>query len=284
MYIIGVKNFVVEVDAKYIKGMINNPDIQPSATIKSPDDPDDESDTEEWIDNAYAFSMECLNDLENIKIPNIPRTPEDSKTLDTDKISPELSTPVQNNLYSENSFQTRFTQTISVLTNSDLKIPRNEKAIIRDEKLKMIKEFLRDPVRMTKGSITDQKKFIKSVSEYFVFEKKLWRKDRQGRHKLVIWEDKQLDLIRQAHDELGHKGVFTVRLRLGERFWWPHMDEDVKWFVQTCHECQIRLVKKIHIPPTVPTPAGLFSSTYHCPLHSCRNDRNPLESTGLYPK
>jgi hypothetical protein len=31
--IVGIKNFVVEVDAKYIKGMINNPDIQPSATI-----------------------------------------------------------------------------------------------------------------------------------------------------------------------------------------------------------------------------------------------------------
>ena len=33
MFIIGVENLVVEVDAKYIKGMINNPDIQPSAMI-----------------------------------------------------------------------------------------------------------------------------------------------------------------------------------------------------------------------------------------------------------
>ena len=33
MYIVGVKNFVVEVNAKYIKGMINNPDLQPNATI-----------------------------------------------------------------------------------------------------------------------------------------------------------------------------------------------------------------------------------------------------------
>ena len=40
------------------------------------------------------------------------------------------------------------------------------------------------------------------------------------------------------------------------------MDDDVKWFVQTCHECQIRLVKKIQIPPTVPTPAGLFRKVY----------------------
>jgi hypothetical protein len=33
IYIIRVKNLVVEVDAKYLKGMLNNPDIQPNATI-----------------------------------------------------------------------------------------------------------------------------------------------------------------------------------------------------------------------------------------------------------
>ena len=30
---IGVKKLVVEVHAKYIKGMLNNPDIQPNTTI-----------------------------------------------------------------------------------------------------------------------------------------------------------------------------------------------------------------------------------------------------------
>ncbi|KAG2739861.1 hypothetical protein P692DRAFT_20648703, partial [Suillus brevipes Sb2] len=33
VWIIGIKNFVVEVDAKYIKGMLNNPDIQPNAAV-----------------------------------------------------------------------------------------------------------------------------------------------------------------------------------------------------------------------------------------------------------
>jgi len=33
IYIIGVKKLIVEVDAKYIKGMLNEPDIQPNATI-----------------------------------------------------------------------------------------------------------------------------------------------------------------------------------------------------------------------------------------------------------
>ena len=33
LFIVGVKNLTIEVDAKYIKGMINNPDIQPSTMI-----------------------------------------------------------------------------------------------------------------------------------------------------------------------------------------------------------------------------------------------------------
>ena len=33
VWIIGVKNFTVEVDAQYIKGMLNNPDIQPNTSM-----------------------------------------------------------------------------------------------------------------------------------------------------------------------------------------------------------------------------------------------------------
>jgi len=81
-----VKNLVVEVDAKYIKGMINNPDIQPNATINrwisaillfdfrlchvpehahgpdglsrwpsAPEDPRDNDDYKDWINTANSF-------------------------------------------------------------------------------------------------------------------------------------------------------------------------------------------------------------------------------------
>ena len=270
MYIIGAENFVVEVDAKYIKGMINNPDIQPSGTInrwiagillfdfklrhvsgkdhgpadglsrrrKAPEDPDEPSDTEEWIDNACAFATECLNDERR------------DKSFSVNVMSAE-----------KDNHQAQLTQNSGDETET-LKIPRSEKAISGDQRLRAIEKFLRDPVTLAELPKADQRRFIKSVTEFFVLGDKLWRKDRQGRHKLVIWEEKRMQLVRQAHDELGHKGVFTVRQRLGERFWWPHMDEDVKWYVQTCHECQVRLVKRVVIPPTVANPAGLFRKAY----------------------
>jgi hypothetical protein len=94
MFLVGVRNLIVEVDARYIKGMLNNPDIAPSASInrwivsilmfhfelrhmpgkthgpdglsRRPPQPDDDSNDEEtndeaeefddWIDNLYGFA------------------------------------------------------------------------------------------------------------------------------------------------------------------------------------------------------------------------------------
>jgi hypothetical protein len=89
LYLIGVRNLVVEVDARYIKGMLSNPDISPSASINrwivailtfhfdlvhiagthhGPDglsrryrqdgddeEIDDEEDFEDWIDRLHRF-------------------------------------------------------------------------------------------------------------------------------------------------------------------------------------------------------------------------------------
>jgi hypothetical protein len=89
LYLIGVCNLIVEVNARYIKGMLSNPDIAPSASINhwiisiltfhftlvhvagthhGPDglsrrprqdddeDIDDEEDFGDWIDQLHSFS------------------------------------------------------------------------------------------------------------------------------------------------------------------------------------------------------------------------------------
>ncbi|KIK13107.1 hypothetical protein PISMIDRAFT_18225, partial [Pisolithus microcarpus 441] len=91
LYIFCVWDLVVEVDARYIKGMINNPDLQPNATInrwiagillfdfklvhipatkhaapdglsrrpKAEEDPEvDEEEYEDWVDECGAFAIE----------------------------------------------------------------------------------------------------------------------------------------------------------------------------------------------------------------------------------
>lgn len=49
LYIIGVKVFHVEVDAKYIKGMLNDPDLQPNATINR------------WIQGILLFEFKLIH-------------------------------------------------------------------------------------------------------------------------------------------------------------------------------------------------------------------------------
>lgn len=49
IYIIGVKKLIVEVDAKYIKGMLNNLDLQPNATINC------------WIQGIKLFDFELVH-------------------------------------------------------------------------------------------------------------------------------------------------------------------------------------------------------------------------------
>jgi len=110
IWIIGVKNLVVEVDAKYIKGMINNPDIQPNATINhwilaillfdfrlchvsghtyspdglsqqpsAPEDPRDNDDYEDWINTANSFIINLSStsfyfNKGNHNVPHLPAT------------------------------------------------------------------------------------------------------------------------------------------------------------------------------------------------------------------
>ena len=49
IYIIGAKQLTVEVDAKYIKGMLNHPDIQPNATINR------------WIATIHSFHFKLVH-------------------------------------------------------------------------------------------------------------------------------------------------------------------------------------------------------------------------------
>ena len=49
LYIIGVKNLIIEVDAKYIKEMLNHPDLQPNAIINR------------WIGGILTFTFKLVH-------------------------------------------------------------------------------------------------------------------------------------------------------------------------------------------------------------------------------
>ena len=198
-HILGVKRLIVEVDAKYIKGMINNPDVQPNATINrwiagillfdfelvhvpatkhtgadglsrrpaAPEDQDKSEDYEEWIDKSYAFVLAAYSQEESAEtVIDIPRRP-------------------------------------------------GAEAVDRD--LERIRDFLENPRRPADMSDQQFKRFVKKASRFFVQNGTLWRKH-VPHSQVVPAPDKRYRLMQVAHDELGHKGMFTVRLRLQHQF------------------------------------------------------------------
>jgi hypothetical protein len=108
---------------------------------------------------------------------------------------------------------------------------------------------------------------MKRAKQYYFQEGSLWKRQRNGYNQKVVPYSDHLELIVQAHDRMGHKGREAVARLLADRFWWPTLFEDVKGYLKTCHECQLRAVDKVHIPPTITIPATLFSKVHIDTMH-----------------
>jgi hypothetical protein len=276
LYVIGIRNLIVETDARYIKGMLANPDIAPSASInrwivailtfhfelvhvpgvrhgpdglsrrpRQPGDPDppETEEFEDWIDKVHGF-------LHQINISTIPQPPSMLHSI----------------FITEPTNQDRETETRS---DYDI-VPRSPSAKAEDERLVAVRKWHEDLERPPRLSDPDYANFLRYCTRFFVDSNRLWRKDPQGAHKLVVWQDRRLETMQSVHDDLGHKGLYSTRSALVERFWWPSVLSDIAWFVKTCHLCQLRQTEQVLIPPVVATPAPLFGrihiDTMHMPL------------------
>jgi hypothetical protein len=141
-------------------------------------------------------------------------------------------------------------------------IPRNNEQDKANLKLNLVVALLRDIQRPADMTNKECKRFVRYTQDFFLKGNVLWHKNFHGFHKVVIPPARRLSLITQAHNYVGHHGIYPVRSHLIERFWWPHLQSDVKWFVDSCHVCQTRHYQKINIPPTVVMPATLFGKAY----------------------
>jgi hypothetical protein len=131
-----------------------------------------------------------------------------------------------------------------------------------DKKMIDIRRFLETKERCTELTDEQHVAFVAVAARYFIFESNLWKREPHGRHQLVVPEHRRYRILKEAHDDLGHKGVLTIRTRLLLRFWWPMIIDDIKWYNRTCHECQIRQTRKLHIPPTIPIPGGIYRKAH----------------------
>ena len=306
LYTIGVKKLIVEMDAKFIKGMISNPTLHPNDAInrwiaaillfdfdlvhipaekhtgadgllrrrRAAEDSDfaDPDELDDWLDSSAGFFIDQFT-------PASPLDPAPPLSFAWDDCAVFLArtgrssspeSPPSSSRSSRSSSRSvpssRASSRSSSLAPSssgpDFEIPRSDKAIRRDIKLDMIRQFLETLKRPP--DLTDERyrQFIHQAKGYFTLRGKLFRKVRKDYAQLVLDVARRPRVIKYAHDTLGHKGIYATTRNILLRFWWPHINEDVRWYVSTCHECQVRQTRYFHIPPILPTVPNLFRKVH----------------------
>jgi hypothetical protein len=274
LHLIGIRNMIVEVDARYIKGMLANPDLDPSASInrwilailtfhfilihvpgtmhgpdglsrrraQPGDEPEPGDDFDDWIDALYGF-MHIINDPPYLSRPQRPIAIFASEVTDI-----EFAAGDSDNISYDD-------------------VPRPESAKADDKRLLQVRQWLDTLIRPSEMSDADFAKFMRYAIRFFVQAGKLWKKDEHGRHKLVVSPASRLAILRATHDDLAHKGFYATHELIFERFWWPAIRSDIAWFVRTCRLCQLRQTRNVLIPPVVATPAPLFGKIYVDTMH-----------------
>ena len=244
IYIIGVENLHVEVDAKYIQGMLNSPDLQHDAAVNR------------WIQGILLFHFTLIHvpatkfqgpdalsrrriaEGENIES-------EDDAWLDDIALFAEVSNSIQ-------------------LPNKALQLPSCCMARhTQEQNLRDIDHFMRTLEAPKFPNSQKHQRFIRLTGQFMVQDGKLIKRNPRGLPLIVVLRpEARLKILEQSHDDLGHKGVRALWDMLKIRFYWPKMRNDVQHHVASCHTCQIRNTKKLQIPTTVSAPVALFQKVY----------------------
>jgi len=269
IYIISVKTLHVEVDAQYIKGMLNEPDLQPNAAINR------------WIQGILMFHFKLIHvPAEKHKGPDaLSRRPlaegeiaEDDDDSWLDNIA--LLSLISNHQFPpfpihESHSPTSYAITIAQITKSSPICYASR--ISQENQLQDIFQFLSTLETPVIENVQTKRRFLSKAMEFFIKDGRLFKRNGNRPPLLVILEPRQKNsILLHAHENLGHKGIQAVYEVIRNRFFWPHMRADVYHHVKSCHECQIRSLKRIEVPLHVSTPSILFAKIYidvmHMPL------------------
>jgi len=258
LYIIGVKDLHVEVDAKYIKGMLNDPDLQPNATIN------------QWIQGIlmFDFTLTHVPADQHQGLDALLRRP---LATDEEAISDDDSwlDVVSLSTITFKLERTPFTLPNPTLYNSRINLPLClATRIAQDQMLHQIKHFLSTLETPVFETPQKKRRFLAKANEFFLKNKKLYKRNGNQPPILVVFEpDKNSSILTQAHENLGHHGITTVFKLLRNRFFWPHMHADIHHHVRSWHECQIHSLKRVEVPLTISKPSTLFAKIYIDIMH-----------------
>ena len=118
------------------------------------------------------------------------------------------------------------------------------------------------------GNRQKKGRFMQKAIKYFVKGPAMFKRNPDGMPlKCVFRHSKRQTIMEAAHEHMGHRGEQATITAIKQRFYWPRMQEEIKRHVRSCHQCQIRSLRKAEVPIMVSTPATLFTKVYLDLMH-----------------
>jgi hypothetical protein len=184
VWLVGVKNLTIEVDAKYICGMINNPDIQPNAAINC------------WITRISLFDFK-LKHIPGTKhagpdgLSRRPQAPEDESDEDSTDVEDWIDEILSCVLWVAKELDGECLGKMSCAQvlhsageahNSDLDIPSNNASQLHDRELQDIQTYLKSLTVPIHTPEMYHVHLLKWANQFFLSGEHLWHKDPAGPH------------------------------------------------------------------------------------------------------
>lgn len=148
---------------------------------------------------------------------------------------------------------------------------RTSEARLQEQQLIHIKELLiSKPSNVNMSKISpEQAFFIRAASHFWLDEEgRLFRKSAgSGNPQLVVKMDQRMHIMRECHNKLGHRGVYATVKLIAQQFWWPEMEGNVKWYIKSCHLCQITQKMAMELPPVVTHTPSIFQILHADTVH-----------------
>ena len=323
-WLFGARKLVVETDAKYIKGMLEHPDMMPNATINrwideilmyhfvlrhkagatfgpdglsrrptQPGDPpidissEDEADevepgppVVEIVDAAEPQPLAIKDFVDEIDsrggyFYGIASSVEDIKQeLEKAQLARSYERDILKRAVAQsdkNSLPTKYVQQlVGILTlppelgeePTEMYYPEEQRsvtAIHQDSLMEHIDKVLEDKsYRPDHFNDKMNVRLVKLAKRFIRYKGKTYRRAVQSQHRLYVEKRYRMYMMTAVHDYTGHRGFFSTKSLLTQRFWWPEMERDIKWFVKTCGVCQERQLQLIRIPPRATHTPSIF--------------------------